>query len=100
MCLLRTTNSVAKGTLFAIAACATLSMVPASARDRHAKALDVAVVDAYGGGAAFGYSTPFPVQPYSGRTVNQEYCGRNPEPCRQYSTTFQPYAPPVFYRIR
>ena len=47
------------------------------------------------------YATPFPVQPNGQRTVNQEYCGNSPEPVPPvFSRSFQPSAPPVFYRIR
>jgi len=91
-----------------MAGCAALAVVvvaiPAQARDRHYLPFDysndVTVVGGYGGGSFNGDYSPFPVsRPYVGRTVNQEYCGRSPEPCHQYSNTFQPYAPPVFYRI-
>ena len=44
--------------------------------------------------------SPVIVTPYSGRTVVQTYCGGSSEPCAQYSATYQPYAPPVIYKVR
>jgi hypothetical protein len=84
-----------------VAALGTLILAsgPAVAGDwrRHG---DVAVVTSVGPSYGVEYATPFPVSPNGQRTVNQEYCGASAEPCHQYSNTFQPYAPPVFYRVR
>jgi hypothetical protein len=35
-----------------------------------------------------------------GRTVIQQYAGNNPHPVAQSSATYQPYAPPVFLRVK
>jgi hypothetical protein len=89
---------LAKPVFLALGALALVS-APAAAGDwnRHG---DLAVVTSVAPSYGAEYNTPFPVTPDNQRTVNQEYCGTSAEPCHQYVNTFQPYAPPVFYRVR
>ena len=89
---------LAKPVLLALGALAVAS-VPASAGDWSRRG-DLAVVTSVAPSYGAEYATPFPVTPNNQRTVNQEYCGASAEPCHQYVNTFQPYAPPVFYRVR
>jgi hypothetical protein len=48
---------------------------------------------------ALAENEPLFVTPYRGRTVVQVYCGKTADVCTQYSATYQPYAPPVIYRV-
>jgi hypothetical protein len=89
---------LAKPMLLALGAL-TIASVPAAAGDWTRRG-DVAVVTSVGPSYGVEYATPFPVSPNGQRTVNQEYCGNSPTPCHQYSNSFQPSAPPVFYRVR
>ena len=89
-------------TFFAAVAAASIVAGAAEAGPRVNNSTTVVVgLDGYGGDAPYYNTSNFPLaRPYTGRVVNQEYCGADPVPCHQYANTYQPYAPPRFIRLR